>query len=191
MKINCEDASAAAMSGVAAGRNPEISSCAHWEKFVEGAKHVVFGSILNVLLLALPLVIVAVSFNLGHVSISSKLLDFLNFTGVWTSQDTATLFTSLWFSPWIVAQVGELDCPCNLQVMILNLLCIEFGCQFWMCECGWVLLIAVVDFPLQFNRDSSTRWAPWICNRVSAHDPQICLLPSFDNLLELTNFAQL
>jgi len=79
MKIHCEDASAAAMSGVSAGSNPETSSCAHWEKFVEGAKHVVFGSILNVLLLALPLVIVAIYFNLGHVSNSLKLLDFLNY----------------------------------------------------------------------------------------------------------------
>ena len=80
MKINCEVASAAAMpSGVSAGSNSEMSTCAHWEKFVEGAKHVVFGSILNVLLLALPLANVAVYFNLGHVSIASKLFDFLNY----------------------------------------------------------------------------------------------------------------
>lgn len=94
MKIYCEDASAAAMSGVSAGSNPEASSCAHWEKFVEGARHVVFGSILNVLLLALPLVIVAVYFNLGHVSISSKLLDFLNYMRL-NFTGTVTLFTSL------------------------------------------------------------------------------------------------
>lgn len=99
MKINCEVASAAAMPrGVSAGSNSEMSTCAHWEKFVEGAKHVVFGSILNVLLLALPLANVAVYFNLGHVSISSKLLEFLNYMRLNFTR-TVTWFTSLRFSP--------------------------------------------------------------------------------------------
>lgn len=62
-----------------------------WRKFVESGKHVLFGTALNVLLVAVPMAILSSYLHIGNVSIqlvrplTSPLLDPVFFHALWNA----------------------------------------------------------------------------------------------------------